>query len=380
MTFVQDFGHLRHDGASAADVGGKIAWRYIPHYEIAFLARVVVGKLPRKFFMKPAMEVDRIAAGARPCFVGEADRIAMLDLSGTKDLVDGHNMDFADFGSLISRSTRERQGEYFQQPVRLAISRMACQKRAWRGDAEIAAERSAVFQALGERTWLTPTPAQALTTLHVLHQYEASEYGLENMAGAVSEGRRILNIAQINDAEIDEADLRELIRTSMNFDYVDKAIVLAKKGASGTAFIHDFLVEMMKLRAANDATARRLRAAFRRRRRPLSGRSLGKRFVDKFMDYCLLLLAPGIPCAGPEESGCLIVTTQPIVIALSLIRLRPAERTAEVIFTLPAGVLGEAEQSGYNFYHFYGLLIIKMFMASAQGRSLSPSHRLRVFL
>ena len=374
VTFVRDFGHLSGTMAHL-----QLMWEgkdcveiHTTHYEIAFLARVVVGKLPRKFFMKPAMEVDRIAAGARPCFVGEADRIAMLDLSGTKDLVDGHNMDFADFGSLISRSTRERQGEYFQQPVRLAISRMACQKRAWRGDAEIAAERSAVFQALGERTWLTPTAAQALTTLHVLHQYEASEYGLENMAGAVSEGRRILDIAQINDAEIDEADLRELIRTSMNFDYVDKAIVLAKKGASGTAFIHDFLVEMMKLRAANDATARRLRRGPWRRRFAVIGSVVwGQRFVDKFMDYCLpSLLAPGnIPALARKRKVVhSIVTTEAdrdrIVAHPAFARLR---ELAEVVFTcFPQEFLERREQSGYNFYHFYGLLDHQsVFMASA---------------
>ena len=200
----------------------------------------------------------------------------MLDLSGTKELADGHHMDFADFGSLISRSTRERQGEYFKQPVRLALSRRACQERAWQEDAEIAMERSAVFRSLGERrTWLTPTADQALTTLNVLQQYEVSEYGLENLAGAVNEGRRILDIAQTDDADIDEAGLRELIRASMNFDYVDKAIALAKKGAASTAFIYDFLVEMMKLKAANEAHARRLRGPSGGDDLPLSDRSFG---------------------------------------------------------------------------------------------------------
>src|SRR5260370_40592935 len=105
----------------------------------------------------------------------------------------------------------------------------------------------------------------------------------------------MFDIAQIDDVEIDEAGLRELIRTSMNFDYVDKAIAFAKKGGAGTAFIHDLLVEMMKLRAGNDAQARRLRAAFRRRRFAVVGSVVwGQRFVDKFMDYCLpSLLAPG---------------------------------------------------------------------------------------
>jgi hypothetical protein len=343
------------------------------HYEIAFLGRPVMDKLPPRFFLKPSMEVDKIVTDRLPYFVGEADCIAMLDLSGTKELVDGHHMDFADFGSLVSRSTRERQGEYFRQPVCLAVSRTACQERAWQEDAEIAAECGAVFQSLGEkRTWLTPTAAQALTALNVLHQYEASEYGLENMAGAISEGRRILDIAQINDVEIGEAGLRELIRTSMNFDYVDKAIVLAKKGEPGTAFIHDFLVEMMKLRAANDAHVRRLHAASRRRRFAVVGSVVwGQRFVDKFMDYCLpSLLAPGnIPALARKRKVVhSIVTTEAdrdrIVAHPVFARLRGL---AEVVFTcFPQEFLERREKSGYNFYHFYGLLDHQsVFMASA---------------
>jgi hypothetical protein len=375
VTVVQDLGHLAGTTSHL-----QLMWEgkdgveiHTTHYEIAFLGRAAVDKLPPRFFLKPSMEVDKIVTDRLPRFVEEADHIAMLDLSGTREMVDGHRMDFADFGSLVSRSTRERQGEYFKQPVRLAISRSACQERAWQEDAEIAAARSAVLQFLGERrTWLTPTAAQALTTLNVLHQYEASEYGLENMAGAVSEGRRILDIAHINDAEIGEAALRELIRASMNFDYVDKAIALAKKGAAGTAFIHDFLVEMMKLRAVNDAHARRLRAASRRRRFAVIGSVVwGQRFVDKFMDYCLpSLLAPGnIPALARKRKVVhSIVTTEAdrdrIVAHPAFARLR---ELAEVVFTcFPQEFLERREQSGYNFYHFYGLLDHQsVFMASA---------------
>jgi hypothetical protein len=375
VTVVQDFGYLAGTTSHL-----QLMWEgkdrveiHATHYEIAFLGRAVVDKLPPRFFLKPSMEVDKIVTGELPCFVEEADRIAMLDLSGTKELVDGHRTDFGDFGSLVSRSTRERQGEYFKQPVRLAISRTACQERAWQEDAEIAMQRSAAFQPLGEkRTWLTPTADQALTTLNVLHQYEASEYGLENLTGAVNEGRRILDIAQIDDTEIGEAGLRELIRTSMNFDYVDKAIALAKKGAAGTAFIHDFLVEMMKLRAVNDAQARRLRAASRRRRFAVIGSVVwGQRFVDKFMDYCLpSLLAPGnIPALARKRKVVhSIVTTEAdrdrIVAHPAFARLRGL---AEVVFTcFPQEFLERREQSGYNFYHFYGLLDHQsVFMASA---------------
>ena len=130
VTVVQDLGYL-----SGTTSHLQLMWEgqdrleiHTTHYEIAFLARAVLEGLPPRFFMKPSMEVDKIVAGRLPHFVAEADRVAMLDLSGTKNVVDGHGLDFADFGSLVSRSTRERQGEYFKQPVRLAISRTACRE------------------------------------------------------------------------------------------------------------------------------------------------------------------------------------------------------------------------------------------------------------
>ena len=376
VTFVQNLGHLAGTTSHLQLMweGKDCVQIHTTHHEVASLARTTLDKLPPKFILKLSTEVDRILSpGVMPYFVGKTDRIAMLDLGGTKDTVGGHGMDFADFGSLVSRSTRKRQGEHFKRPVCLAISRTACQDRAWRDDEEIAAERHAVFQSLGERrTWLTPTADQALTALNILHQYEVSEYGLENMAGAINEGRRILDIAQIDDVEIDEAGLRELIRMSMNVDYVDKAIAIAKKGSAGTAFIHDFLVEMMKLRAANDAHARCLGAACRGLPFAVIGSVVwGQGFVDKFMDYCLpSLLAPGnIPALARKRKVVhSIVTTAAdrdrIVVHPAFARL---QELAEVVFTcFPQEFLERREQSGYNFYHFYGLLDHQsVFMAQA---------------
>jgi hypothetical protein len=112
VTVVQDFGYLAGTTSHLL-----LMWEcknrveiHTTHYEIAFLGRPVVDKLPPRFFLKPSMEVDKIVTDGRACCVGETDGIAMLDLSGTKELVDGHRMDFAGFGSLVSLSTRERQG------------------------------------------------------------------------------------------------------------------------------------------------------------------------------------------------------------------------------------------------------------------------------
>ena len=374
---VQNFGHL---GGTSSHL--QLMWEaedhlqiHTTHFEIALLSRAALEKLSPRFLVKLSTEADRLLdAGSKPHFVGETDGIAMLDLNDAKSTFDGHGMDFAEFGSLVSRRTRERQGEYFKRPVRLAISRQACQQRAWRHDAEIADERSAVFRSLDEeRTWLTSTADHTLTTLNLLHQYEASEYGLENLAGAVNEGRRLLDIARSKESDIDDAVLREVIRASMNFDYVDKAIELAEKGGAGTAFIYDFFVEMMKLKSANAAHARRLRATFFRRRQfaVIGSIAWGERFVDKFMNYCLpSLLAPGnIPALARKRKVVhSIVTTEAdrerIVAHPAFARLR---EVAEVVFTcFSPEFLERREQSGYNFYHFYGLLDHQsVFIASA---------------
>ena len=47
-----------------------------------------------------------------------------------------------------------------------------------------------------------------------------------------------------------------LIRAAINFDHVDKAIAVAKGGRESTSFIHEFLVKVMELKAANAARAR----------------------------------------------------------------------------------------------------------------------------
>jgi hypothetical protein len=63
-----------------------------------------------------------------------------------------------------------------------------------------------------------------------MYQYEMSEYGLENMAGAIKEGRRLLDLPQGTASDLDETERKELIRSAMNFDYADRAIALARRG------------------------------------------------------------------------------------------------------------------------------------------------------
>ena len=364
VTAVRDVGHI----GSTSHL--QLMWEtkdclqiHTTQYEIVFLARTALNVLPQRFFLKASTEIDRIVGDARPYFVTAKDHIAMVRLSSVNVIFDAHRMNFADFGTLVSRSTRDGQAEYFKQPVSLAISRAADLQRPWREASEIAAERDIVFGSLDEqRESLEPTAGQALTALNVLHQYEVSEYGLENMAATIDEGRRILDIARTRNVEIDDDALKELIRTSMNFDHIDNAIALAKNGKTGTAFIHEFLVEMMKLRATNEARARQLRATFSNRSFAVIGSIVwGERFVDKFLNYCLpsLLAVGNIPALAQEKMVVhSIVTTEAdrdrMLAHPALARLR---EYAEVVFTcFPVEWLKAREQSGYNFYHFYGLL------------------------
>ena len=217
----------------------------------------MIGKMPPRFFAMPSAEVDRIlAAGAQPHFVGKSDAIAMLELGGENSTSAGDAMDYAEFGELVSGLTRERQGQFFKRPICLPLSRAVHQERPDQGAATIDVDGGIVFDTIDQtRILVRPTADQILAALNVLHQYELSEYGLENLAATISEGRRILDIDQIEGAAIDEAALRDLIRAAMNFDYVDNAIALAKKGQGGTAFIHDFFVKMMEMKATNAARA-----------------------------------------------------------------------------------------------------------------------------
>jgi hypothetical protein len=367
VTVLKDFGHFGGGETSHLQLmweGRDCVRLHTTHHEIAFLSRSVLDRLPPKFFVQPTAEVDRIIApDVRPHFVGESDRLALVDLGGTKTTIDGQGMDFGEFGSVVLSSTRPRQGEYFREAVRFAVARATCPERAWRDDAEIAQEDGAVLRALDEpRTWFAPSASQALTALNGLHQYEASEYGRENLAGVIGEGRRILDIIRTDDSAIEEGTRKELIRAALNFDYVDKAVALAGRGQAGTAFIHDFLARMMELKAANAARARDMRPGlFRRSFAVVGSIAWGEAFVDKFMNYCLpSLLAPGnIPALARRKRVVhSIVTTEADRDRMIAHPIFPRlKAVAEVVFTcFPAELLAERERAGYNFYYFYGLL------------------------
>jgi hypothetical protein len=380
MTVFHDHGHL---GRSTSHL--QAMWEEkdrvlicSTHYEIAFLSHAVLRRLPSKFFMKPSMEVDRIlGAGTSPHFVKESDQIAMLNLGGAKNTSDGRRMNVTEFGEVLAQCTRLRQGEYFKQPIRLAISRTDFGRRLRRDDPSVDGERRAIFRVLDEsRASPTLTADRVLSALHTLHHYELSEYGRENLPGVIDEGRRLLRIIQLNGAEMDDAQIKELIRVSMNFDDVESAIAFAKRGQGATAFVHEFLVEMMRLKTANTVRAHELHGKFPRRSFAVVGSVVWGRYVAKFMNYCVpSLLADGnIPTLAKKKRVVhSIVTTEAdreiIVAHPAFARL---SEVAEVVFTcFPAKFLEEREQAGYSFYQFYGLLDHQnVFLASALGADL----------
>ena len=213
-------------------------------YEIAFLAGEMIGKMPPRFFAMPCAEVDRIlAAGAQPHFVGKSDAIAMLELGGENSTSAGDVLDYAEFGELVSGLTRERQGQFFKHPICLPLSRAVHQERPDQGAATIDVDGGIVFDTIDQtRILVRPTADQILAALNVLHQYELSEYGLENLAAPISEGRRILDIDQAEGAAIDEAALRDLIRAAMT--RLRHKASRWQAGRGSTAFIHDFFAKI----------------------------------------------------------------------------------------------------------------------------------------
>ena len=181
----------------------------------------------------PCAEVDAFSLPRSAAFCREIRRIAMLELGGENSTSAGNAMDYVEFGALVGDLTRERQRQFFKHPISLPLSRPVLPGGSDQGAVDDSNASMRRFARLMKReSRQCPTADQALVALNVLHQYELSEYGVENFLPAtISEAHRILDIDQIEGAAIDEAALRDLIRAAMNFDYVDKAIELGEDGA-----------------------------------------------------------------------------------------------------------------------------------------------------
>ncbi|SEP48154.1 hypothetical protein SAMN02990966_06974 [Rhodospirillales bacterium URHD0017] len=334
---------------------------YTTCHEIVFLARTSLKKMSRRFSLRPSAELDTILGDdAVPHFVAAEDGIVIAEFGLPPGGFDDIAGDPAKFPAFVARLLRPRQAAFFRQPVRLAVSRPADEP----ADDPADALRSAFLTSLQKANDpATPTVDQALSALNALHQYETSEYGLENMAGAIAEGRRLVDICPSAADDLDVAARKVLIRAAVNVDHVDKAISLANGGGQGTSFAHDFLVKMMELKAANVRQARRLRRKFflRRSFAVMGSIAWGEAFVDKFMNYHVpSLLAEGnIPALARRKKVIhSIVTTErdrQRIVAHPV--FRRLSRFAEVVFTcFPEELLERRARDKYNFYYFYGFL------------------------
>lgn len=362
-TFVEGFVSTRGPTAHL-----RLTWTGKDHvdihttcHEIVFLARTSLRTMARRFSIRPSAEMDALlAADATPHFVAAEDGIVIGEFGLPPGGFDDIGGDPAKFPPFVDRLLRPRQAGFFRQPVRLAVARPPDEQ----ADDRDATLHSA-FQASSQKANEPPRPtvAQVLTSLNALHQYEISEYGLENMAGAVAEGRRLVDISPSAASELDLAARKVLIRAAVNVDHVDKAIALAKEGGEGTAFVHDFLVKMMELKAANVAEAHRLRRKFflRRSFAVMGSIAWGEAFVDKFMNYHVpSLLAEGnIPALARRKKVIhSIVTTErdrQRIVAHPI--FKELSRFAEVVFTcFPEELLERRAGAEFNFYYFYGFL------------------------
>lgn len=330
-------------------------------HEIVFLASKSLRKMSRRFSLRPSAELDTIlAADAAPHFVTADDGIVIAEFGLPPGAFDDIAGDPAKFSPFVGHLLRPRQAAFFRRPVSLAVSRPADEPATDPVDALHSAFLASLQKAKDPPK---PTVDRVLNSLNALHQYEISEYGLENMAGAVAEGRRLVDLCPSAPGQLDMAARKVLIRAAVNVDHVDKAIALAKDGGQGTSFAHDFLVKMMELKAANVRQARRLRRKFflQRSFAVIGSIAWGEAFVEKFMNYHVpSLLAPGnIPALARRKKVIhSIVTTerdrQRIVAHPVFKRLR---RFAEVVFTcFPEELLERRLRDEFNFYYFYGFL------------------------
>jgi hypothetical protein len=363
-TFVEGFVSTRGPTAHL-----RLTWTGKDHvdihttcHEIVFLARASLRKMSRRFSIRPAAELDTILdAKTVPHFVTAEDGIVIAEFGLPPGGFDDVAGDSAKFSPFVSRLLRPRQAEFFRRPVRLAVSRPASEQAA---DPVDALHRAFLTSVQKANDLPKPTVDQVLASLNALHQYEISEYGLENMAGAIAEGRRLVDICPSGEGDLDVAARKVLIRAAVNVDYVDKAIALAKDGRQGTSFAYDFLVKMMELKAANVREARRLRRKFflQPSFAVVGSIAWGEAFVDKFMNYHVpSLLAEGnIPALARRKKKVIhsIVTTerdrQKIVAHPVFKRL---SQSAEVVFTcFPEELLERRVRDEFNFYYFYGFL------------------------
>lgn len=362
--FVEGFGSIRGSTAHL-----RVVWScderieiHSTMHEVVFLSRKTVQDMPRRFFMRPAAQMDRIVATQTALhFVSERDGIGIGEFGHPPGALADVAGDAHRFETVTTRLLRRGQVEILQRPVRLAITRSAEASPAGQDAADDSSLRHALQKALDQAP-AGAKASQALTALNVMHQYEMSEYGLENMAGAIAEGRRLVDLGA-TDSGMNLVERNALIRSAMNFDHVDKAIELARLGGEDTSFIHEFLGKMMELRAANVALAKRLRPRFGRRRSfaVLGSIVWGDSFIEKFMNYHVAsLLAPGnIPALARRRRVVhSIVTTdadRTKIIAHPV--FKRLSQSAEIVFTcFPEKFLEQRERAQYNFYHFYGLL------------------------
>jgi hypothetical protein len=364
-TFVEGFGHIRGQTSHL-----RVSWLsrdgldiYSTCHEILYLSAKTLHALPQRFSIRPGADVERILEGqADPHFIAASDGIVVGEVGHPPGAFGDIGGDPARFEAVTDPLTLKWPRKFFGQPVRL---RVACHDGAAHLDADeqsVQALKEAFVEAIGgDRS--APTLPQLLTALNVIHQYEMSEYGRDNMAGAIAEGRRLTELYPMKGPHLDKADRAALVRATMNVDHPDRAIAFARKGGTETSFNHEFLSKMMELRAANTERARQMRHRFwpGRPYAVLGSIAWGEAFVDKFMNYHVpsLLAAGNIPALARRRRvvHSIVTTEADRKRIVSNPVFKHLSRHAEVIFTcFPEAFITQREQNQYPFYPFYGLL------------------------
>jgi hypothetical protein len=361
--------------------GEALAELHASRHEIAFAGHEVLAAFPSRIHLPIGAAAHRLrAAGAEAHLLGASDQAAalLLNRAGGRNADAVEKLLGRDFAPALWRAAGSDGVAAFRQAVELPLPGYGRTGLRRKTSGEITAEYASMGEALDNaKPYNPPTPSRLLAAFEVLRRYEVSEYGRENWTGVFDAARRLHAACRFAPGALAAPERKELIRACMNFDMVDHAVAYARDGGEETAFINEFLVDTLARKSENIARAEALKARVPGARFAVIGSILwGDAYVDRFMDYCVpSLLAEGNLPALAETRRVVhsIVTTERdrrrIGSHPSFARL---SGTAEVVFTcFPEAFLARREQSGYNFYFFYGLLDHhSVFWASALGAEL----------
>ncbi len=349
----------------------RFAWRtatevrlHSTQHPFAYVSGELTARLPQHLIIDQVRAiVMALPPDTAPYMPKAEDGIVYLDLLPELESADGPpEIGMGEYKRHFWDNTDDIRGRLFQKPCFLPLDERdavttgtLAQKSDVQDVCETLCDVLGTFQTLRG-------PAQLATSLHVLKSFEASPYGRGRIERIREEVKSIWERLVDDEESIPTEVRKNLIRSALNYDLMDTAVIYAEKGGSETAFEADYLSYVRGQIQLNDIHANNIRAKIGAKPVSVIGSLVwGPAYVAKYLDYHLAsLLAPGnIPALASKSHVILsIVTTDR---GRSQIEAHPAYPTIcqymDVHFTIfDENLLERRKSADYNFYFFYGLL------------------------